>query len=147
MSINTGYSTVRLIDNGKPEVEYNGRWRPICGHYFWNNNNGADLFCQQLNQGYLSGTINKGTVSEYILDTDALKIGQCNKGDSWLRCTGGCNSLQVGGQCTGKLVVHLQEIGQKTLHRKGASRRTSWLVAHPNIFRMFMMGEFDNYVL
>ena len=108
---------MRLVDGDKPEVFYNNRWTPICGHYFWNNNNGADLFCQQFkSQGYLSGTINKGTVSEYTLNTDALKIGQCNKGDSWLGCTGGCNNLQVGGQCRGKLVVHLHEIeefGQK----------------------------------
>ena len=109
---------MRLVDGDKPEVFYNNRWTPICGHYFWNNNIGADLFCQQFNQGYLSGTINKGTVSEYTLNTDALKIGQCNKGDSWLGCTGGCNNLQVGGQCRGKLVVHLHEIeefGQKKI--------------------------------
>ena len=101
---------MRLVDGGKPEVFYNNRWRPICGHYFWDNNNGADLFCQQLNQGYLSGTINKGTVAEYYLDSDALQIGRCRNGDRWLNCYGGCNSLQVGGLCTGKLVVHLHKI-------------------------------------
>ena len=111
ISINTGYSDVRLVDGGKPEVFYNNRWRPICGHFFWDNNNGADLFCQQLNQGYLSGTINKGNVAEYFLGSDALQIGKCRSGDRWLNCNGGCNSLQVGGQCTGKLVVvYLQKI-------------------------------------
>ena len=32
-------------------------------------------------------------------------------------------------------------------YHKVASRSTSWLVAHPSIFRMFMKGKFDAYVL
>ena len=32
-------------------------------------------------------------------------------------------------------------------YRKVASRSTSWLVAHPRIFRLFMKGKFDSYVL
>ena len=32
-------------------------------------------------------------------------------------------------------------------YRKVASSRLSWLVAHPRIFRLFMKGNFDAYVL
>ena len=30
-----------------------GKWRPICGHWFWDNNYGAKAFCKRL--GYESG--------------------------------------------------------------------------------------------
>ena len=33
------------------------------------------------------------------------------------------------------------------IYRKVASSRLSWLVAHPSIFRLFMKGKFDAYVL
>ena len=32
-------------------------------------------------------------------------------------------------------------------YRKVASSRLSWLVAYPSIFRLFMKGKFDAYVL
>merc|ERR1711988_327419 len=89
---------VRLRSNGEPEVYINGDYRPICGHFFWDNDNGADLFCKQLNSQYRSGEI---TSSKYSLQLnfDAVKIGKCRKNDIWQACTGGCNNLQVGGSC------------------------------------------------
>ena len=33
------------------------------------------------------------------------------------------------------------------MYSKVASRSTFWLVAHPSIFRMFMKGKFDAYLL
>jgi len=91
---------VRLRSNGEPEVYINGNYRPICGHFFWDNDNGADLFCKQLNSQYRSGEI---TSSKYSLQLnfDAVKIGKCRKNDIWQACTGGCNNLQVGGSCGG----------------------------------------------
>jgi hypothetical protein len=35
----------------------------------------------------------------------------------------------------------------ENIYRKVASRSTSWLVAHPRIFRLFMKEKFDAYVL
>ena len=34
-----------------------------------------------------------------------------------------------------------------TKYSKVASRSTSWLVAHPRLFKLFMKGKFDPYVL
>ena len=49
--------TLRLGENQVAEVYFNNQWTPICGHWFWNNNIGATLFCQEL--GYNSGVITK----------------------------------------------------------------------------------------
>ena len=90
------------LQNEKPEVYHNGQWRPICGHYFWNNNNGADLFCQKLDRRYRSGNIIAGYLGGfgmYPLPSDGLKIGECKNNDNWLTCSGGCNDMNVGGQC------------------------------------------------
>ena len=69
---------------------------PICGHWFWEGNVGADLFCQQL--GFGSGEIKgRGSLS---LPKDGLRVGQCNLGDSWLQCSHNvCNQLEIGGNC------------------------------------------------
>ena len=37
----------------KPELYMNNQWKPICKHWFHNNNKGADKICKQL--GYTSG--------------------------------------------------------------------------------------------
>ena len=34
--------------NETSEVFFNGQWHPICGHSFWDNSHGAELFCHQL---------------------------------------------------------------------------------------------------
>ena len=65
---------------------------------FWNNNNGANLFCQQL--GFDFGTIRPESTSnqrQVALPDDGIRIGQCNDGETWGSCTGGCNDLSVGG--------------------------------------------------
>ena len=86
--------SVRLGSNQIAEVEFNGQWVPICGHYFWDNNVGASLFCQQL--GYPSGKIEK----RLKLPCDGLQVGRCNEGDNWLQCSHPkCNQLIIGGQC------------------------------------------------
>ena len=83
------------LQNGKdPEVFWDGKWRPICGHYFWDNNFGADLFCQQL--GFSSGLV-KGKGQNLILPNDALLIGKCSATNEWLKCDGRCNNLGIGG--------------------------------------------------
>ena len=87
---------VRLHNHEDPEIYWNGKWTPICGHYFWDNDNGAKLFCQKL--GLVNGKI-KGKGSK--LTDDAIRIGACSDSDNQLfGCTGGCNDLKVGGNCT-----------------------------------------------
>ena len=74
---------------------------PICGHYFWDNQNGAKLFCKKL--GYDSGVLS-GRNSGQKYGTDSFRIGKCENGDEWLTsgrggCRGGCNDYQGGGSC------------------------------------------------
>lgn len=92
----TFYTGVRQGETA--EVFHNGQWHPICGHYFWNNGIGANLYCQQL--GYDLGEIRPESTSasrQVALPSDGIRIGMCNEGDTWLSCTGGCNDLSVGG--------------------------------------------------
>ena len=70
---------------------------PICGHYFWDNQEGAKLFCQKM--GYHSGTFSgRGSGQKYSMDS--FRIGKCNDGDNWESCSGGCNDYQGGGACS-----------------------------------------------
>ena len=100
--------SVRLAGTNQiAEVFYNGQWSPICGHWFWNNNVGASLFCKEA--GYDSGAIKRDMSSNaqnlaqktirFELESDGLRIGQCNLGDNWLQCSGTCNDLEIGGNC------------------------------------------------
>ena len=89
---------IRLKDEKFPEVMVDGHWSPICGHWFWDNNYGATLFCQKLNSTYTYGIVNK---TEIPLASDGIKVGKCTSQDTSLSsCTGGCNDLQVGGECS-----------------------------------------------
>ena len=64
---------VRLGENQIAEVYFQNEWVPICGHWFWNNNIGATLFCQEL--GFQYGYIK----NQSDLPNDGLRIGQCNR--------------------------------------------------------------------
>ena len=84
---------VRLQNGKYPEVFWNGVWVPICGHWFWDNNFGATLFCKQL--GFKSGIIKR---NDQQVEADAIRIGRCTTWDNiWLHCSGGRNNLDVGG--------------------------------------------------
>merc|ERR1711962_1809172 len=47
---------VRLTSypKGRVELYKNGKWGTLCGHYWWNNEKGAENICRQL--GYTGGT-------------------------------------------------------------------------------------------
>ena len=81
-----------------PEVFINGMWYPICGHYFWDNNNGANLFCRKLNPQYKNGVVLK---TRRRLKKNAVRVGRCNGNDQWLKCRGQCNGNGIGGTCPG----------------------------------------------
>ena len=81
-----------------PEIRFNDKWSPICGHYFWDNNYGATLFCQKLNSTYHYGSVKNPGIP---LASDGIRVGKCTSQDNSLSsCTGGCNDLQVGGECS-----------------------------------------------
>ena len=99
------YFTVKLKEDKYPEIWYNGKWSPICGHFFGDNDNdspdyGASLFCQMLNSTYTSGTVLNRDINYIPLASDGMRIGRCTSNDkSLFSCTGGCNDLELGGQC------------------------------------------------
>ena len=93
-----GYQDVRLKDGKFPEVFLNGIWSPICGHWFWDTDFGANLFCQRLT----SDPASTGQVIrrwDKRLEKDAIRIGNCLSNDQWLSCSGGCNDLGTGKRC------------------------------------------------
>ena len=66
---------------------------PICGHYFWNNQNGAKSFCQKL--GYIGGTqIGLGLGKTY--SEDAIRVGGCKPGEDLESCSSKCNDKELG---------------------------------------------------
>mgnify|MGYP001254887282 FL=1 len=71
---------------GHPYIYFDDAWRPICGHFFWNNDYGCDTICKR--SGYNSGTqTSRGnTYSE-----DAIWVGQCDLDVDLLQCTDGGN--------------------------------------------------------
>ena len=82
---------VKLEADGTPKVFWEKKWRPLCGHWFWDNNNGADSFCQRL--GYSYGELER-TNSAY--DEDAIRLGRCNSNEDFLSCSNGCNDKGIG---------------------------------------------------
>ena len=97
-------------------------WSPICGHYFWDNHNGAKKFCEQLgcysgamvwplhghdhhhgdydygHHGH-HGDIPEGYVKHRKYSVDAFRTGKCRHNDTWKGCMGGCNDYKIGGSC------------------------------------------------
>lgn len=79
-------------------IFWNGKWAPICAHYFTSNHFGASLFCQKL--GYDSGVKTSFWVlKDRSYDEDSFWIGTCKERDKWPFCTGTCNLMNIGGEC------------------------------------------------
>ena len=92
------HGSVRLKYKKYPEIFLEGLWAPICGHYFWDNNNGATLFCKKL--GFDHGVVRLPKGINKILTNDAVRIGTCvETDDNLVNCSGGCNDLAIGGHC------------------------------------------------
>ena len=87
---------VKLEADGTPLTFWDYHWIPICGHYFWDNQDGAKLFCKKM--GYHSGTVSKVSGQKY--DVESFRIGKCYEGDTWESCSGGCNDYEAGGECS-----------------------------------------------
>jgi len=85
-----------------PEIFYAGTFYPICGHYFWDNYNGASIFCRHL--GFKQGQARKSWAK---FPKDSIPIGSCRQTDRFPRCTAQSNhwgNLKVRGChcCKGK---------------------------------------------
>jgi hypothetical protein len=92
-----GYGTIMQKVSGTPEVFNSGRFKPICGHWFWNDNTGASHFCKKL--GYVNGTTLK-VMQTY--ESDAVEIrrwGTFETGAPWF-CSAG-NEVSINIACIG----------------------------------------------
>ena len=85
-------TAARLIDGKFPEVKLDKHWWPICGPWFWDNHDGATLFCKLLDSKYTSGTVIKRP--DRPLMNYSVMIGICKSTDEDLaKCTGGNNKI------------------------------------------------------
>ena len=72
--------------DGVPYMFWEVSWSPICGHWFWDNQHGAEAFCQKL--GFNGGRFNK---VDGAYDEDAIEVGKCNSEERIDSCTAGNN--------------------------------------------------------
>merc|ERR1712187_722117 len=87
------------VKDGKafvPEVRSHGRYYPICGHYFWDDNGGAESVCNSLGFTYAKLQVTKDAYS-----TDAMPVGRCHEGESLDQCTAGGNAFGDLGKTYG----------------------------------------------
>jgi hypothetical protein len=82
---------------GIPEImTQHATWSPICGHYMWDSDRGAELLCQRM--GFRRGALFAGEAFSY--SADAYRLGLCLASDeSLMSCTGGCNDYTDSGHC------------------------------------------------
>lgn len=88
-----------------PEIDYEGHYYPICGLYFWDNDEGASALCRLA--GYPHGGIVIRTNATYV--KDAMPIGKCYPGEDVDSCSAGGNaygdfSYQEGACAAGQPV-------------------------------------------
>ena len=80
-----------------PEILWEGKYRLICGHFFWDNHHGATAICRSM--GFLEG----GTVSkagDVVYEEGSLQVGKCTEGQDILECKAAGNAYKVGqGTC------------------------------------------------
>ena len=89
---------VRMSSDDTPDFFWNGRFYPICGHWFWDSEFGAKTFCQKL--GYMNGNITKERSSEKKYTEDSIRVGKCLEGEELESCSGGCNDKGIGKGCS-----------------------------------------------
>ena len=83
-----------MDSDGIPYIFWGGEWSPICGHYFWNNEEGAKVFCKEL--GFQGGTLH---VPDSAYSEDAIEIGECRTGQTIDSCTSESNNYELTEWC------------------------------------------------
>merc|ERR1711881_521945 len=73
---------VKLEKDGTPMLFWKEKWSPICGHYFWDNQHGANTFCKKL--GSPSGKQERASAK---YGEESIQIGRCNKDVDLTECT------------------------------------------------------------
>ena len=72
-----------------PQVRFRGSWWHVCGHYFWDSDDGAQSVCKAI--GFKDGK----RISErkdHGPGVMVMPVGKCNKGESLVSCTGAWNN-------------------------------------------------------
>ena len=87
--IYAGSDSVKLVDTYYPYVKIGSTWKPICGHYFWDNDIGAAIFCKKL--GYPEGGVLVEEGKPY--KEDALYVGRCES-ENITNLEDGCTKQQ-----------------------------------------------------
>jgi len=82
---------------GHPYFHHGGIWMPVCGHWFWENNNGCSAVCQRLGYSY-DGAILARTYSSF--SKDSIHLGMCRADEPIDQCTGGANTFETSSHCT-----------------------------------------------
>ena len=100
---------VRITREKFPQIFWNNKWNKICYIRFAKNENGVNLFCQkllrsinypnQLKYQEVYGKLLQMEGSKKYHSEATFLVGNCKKNDSWPTCTGGCNSMDLGGRC------------------------------------------------
>ena len=86
-----GGATVTAGEAFVPEVLFEGKYYPICGHHFWDNDFGAGSVCKSL--GFTGGNdIHATSKTGAVYNTDAMPVGGCKEGEDLTKCTGGDNA-------------------------------------------------------
>merc|ERR1719291_446774 len=79
-------SAIAANEKFVPYVCYNGEFYRICGHFFWDNDDGATTVCKAL--GFNSGKRPDSGDRSLGLSEDAMPVGTCKAGESLDKCTG-----------------------------------------------------------
>jgi len=78
-------SAIAANEKFVPYVCYNGEFYRICGHFFWDNDDGATTVCKAL--GFNSGKRPDGGDRSLGLSADAMPVGKCKADESLDKCT------------------------------------------------------------
>jgi len=76
---------VKIDADGTPKYYWTNKYVPICGHWFWDNNNGAKSICQKL--GYSNGALSR---TNQAYTEDAIMLGRCKSGENYQHCSEDC---------------------------------------------------------
>jgi len=90
-----GHVKMDAYPTGQPYLHYNGKWNPICGHYFWDTDYGCSAVCASLGYSY-SGT---RTHSREVLTVPSIEVGKCNQNEGILGCTAAHNYYTESSWC------------------------------------------------
>ena len=89
---------MKIDADGTPKYYVTNKYVPICGHWFWDNNNGAKSICQKL--GYSNGALSR---TNQAYTEDAVMLGRCKSGEDAQHCSEDCRRNSGAEKFVGKV--------------------------------------------